>query len=117
MGTWGFKPLDNDSALDLQRDFRESDDVAVLEKALDAVISLKDDQDLEAPDAEEAIAAVHILRELSDSQIKTDKKHELQKKGNEVLKRILKKSELKNLWGESPENDKWIQSVNELITE
>jgi gamma-glutamyl:cysteine ligase YbdK (ATP-grasp superfamily) len=113
MGTWGHKPLDNDAASDLLGDFNDSKDIAVLENSLDAVCELKDSDFLDAPTAEQAVAAASILKE--SGEIKPEDKARLTEKVTSALKRVLEKSELKDLWQESGEHDEWAKSVQELV--
>lgn len=115
MGTWGHKPLENDAAQDLVSDFNDAKKVSVLENALDTVIKLKPDQYLEAPGAEQAIAAAQVVRDLSSDNIKEEDRNRLMEKSNRALKRILEDSELKELWSESDECKDWIASVEALI--
>jgi Domain of unknown function (DUF4259) len=115
MGTWGHNPLENDDASDFAANFNESKDILVLERAFDAVCKLKDDEYLEAPAAQEAVAAAQLLRGLDDSQISPEESARLKDKSDFALKRVLKSSELKELWTESPEYNDWIKSVEALL--
>lgn len=116
MGTWSHNPLDNDEAQDLLGDFNDVGDVSILEKALDTVCNLKDDEYLEAPQAQQAIAATKIIHNLNDDQIKPEEKNRLLQKADKGLERILKDSELRELWAESPEYNEWVESVRSLIS-
>lgn len=115
MGTWGHNPIENDDASDFVANFNESKEISILESAFDSVCKLKDDEYLEAPAAQEAVAAAHLLGGLDDSQIKSDDKTRLKQKSDIALKRILKNSELKELWAESPGYDEWTKSVEALM--
>jgi len=115
MGTWGHKPLENDSAADFAGNFNDSKDISILERAFDKVNALKAEQYLEAPEAEEAVAATKIVRDLSPDQIKEEDRNRLIEKSKSALRRILESSELKELWLESDEYKNWVTSVEALI--
>ena len=116
MGSWGHKPLENDSAQDLLADFNDVGNIGVLEQALDVIIGLREDEHLEALDAEEAIAAAQIIHDLTDDKIKPEEKQKFLKKVDQALKRILDNSELKELWAEVPEYDDWVKIVETLLS-
>lgn len=116
MGTWGHTPLENDSAQDLLGNFNDAKNIAVLEQALDAVINLKSDQYLEAPEAEQAVAASQVIRDLSADDLKEEDRSRLTEKSAKALKRVLENSELKELWTEAPEYKDWIAAVEKLIS-
>ena len=107
MGTWNYTPLGNDDAAGLKADFEESKDITILTDALNTVCALKDSEYLEAPEAQEAIAVAQILSSFDNNDYK-----ELVQK---ALTRILKESELKELWEESDEYNEWVKSVEDLI--
>lgn len=115
MGTWGHKPLENDSAADLSGNFNDSKDISIFERAFDAVNALDADRYIEAPAAEEVVAAAQVLKDLNINDIKEDDRSRLMEKSNKALRRILEKSELKDLWLESDEYKDWVASVETLI--
>ena len=117
MGSWGHKPLENDSAADLASSFNESKNTNVLEHVFDAINALNVDQYLEAPEAEAAVAAAQILQNLTPDEIKEDDRNRLISKSNIALKRVLENSELKELWSESDEYKDWVAVVRILINE
>lgn len=114
MGTWGHKPLENDSASDLAGNFKDSKDISILERAFDAVNAVSADQYIEAPAAEEVVAAAQIIRDLNIDDIKEEDRDRLMEKSNKALRRILEKSELRDLWLESDEYKDWVASVEAL---
>ena len=116
MGTWGHKALENDTAAELVGNFNDSKDINILEHAFDAVNVSNADQHLEASEAEEAVAATQIVRDLSSLDIKEEDRKRLHEKSNRALKRILESSELKELWSESDEYKDWVASVEVLIS-
>lgn len=115
MGTWGHRPLENDSAADLSGNFDDSKDIGILERVFDAVNTLSANQHIEAPAAEEVVAAAQILRDLNGDDIKGEDRSRLMEKSNKALRRVLEKSELKDLWSESDEFKDWVASVKALI--
>jgi hypothetical protein len=115
MGAWGHKPLENDTALDLKGEFEESNnDIKVLERALDVVADLKDDQSVEASDAEAAIAAAQMIKDLRGNKTEPEDRNRLTVKVDKALTKILANSEIKELWIDSPEYDKWVSSTKSL---
>jgi len=117
MGSWGYNPLENDDAQDLLGDFNKSKNIVILEKALDAVCYLSNDEYLQAPAAEQAIAAAHIIKDLSNPQINLETRARLNEKAERALRRVLEQSELKDLWAESPLYDEWTKAVRALLSE
>lgn len=115
MGSWGYKPLENDVALDLQSNFNDSQNVSILETSLDKVLSLKESQYVEAPDAEEAIAAAYIIKKFSLEKLDRKERNRLNEKINKCAGKILAKSELKDLWFDSPDYGMWSESIKSLI--
>lgn len=113
MGTWGYKPLENDSAQDLLGNFNDSNDVSILENALDAVCELKEGDFLDGMTAEEAIAAADVIK--NSTEVNSDDKNRLHGKLDKAINRILEKSELKDLWQDSEEYDNWTHSVRQLL--
>ena len=109
MGTWGYKPTENDIAQDLLGDFTDSKNISVLETSLDTVCNLKASDFLDAPTAEQAVAAAHIIN--TSEGISSEDKVRLAEKINVALKRVVENSELKDLWTESPGYKDWIESV------
>ena len=63
MGTWDTGTFDNDTAADWAWTLAEQDDLSLVEAALDAVLAAGDAY-LEAPEAEEALAAAEVLARL-----------------------------------------------------
>jgi hypothetical protein len=130
MGAWGIGVFDNDTACDWADDLAETDDLSVVEASLEKVLSSGADY-LEAPDAEEALAAAEVVARLQgntgDSDAYTEaidtwvSEHKLfvsaalAKKTLTALERILlEPSELLELWGESDEFDAWKTDVENL---
>ncbi len=109
MGAWGFKPLENDDAADLSAEFADSKDISILERAIDQIVNLGEKEYLEAPEASMAIASASIIRTIPNLP------KELIEKSKKAVTRVLENSELKELWEESEEYDKWHSATKELI--
>ncbi len=126
MGAWGVLAFDNDDANDWAYGLEETEDLAHVESAFDALEEAEDY--LEAPDASSALAACEVLARLNGKpgykNSYTEKVDEwvaahpltppsdLLKRANAAIDRILgENSELKELWDESGE---WLGSVEDL---
>lgn len=115
MGSWGHKPLENDGAADLVDEFKETQDISLLERALNVVVDLEGNAYLEAPEAEQAIAATHILL---NEEVNVQKEEYLQllSKAGLAVARILESSELRELWEETDEYTDWLNSLETLVS-
>jgi hypothetical protein len=131
MGAWSHEPFGNDTAGDWAYGLEDSTDTSLLEEALDTVLAVGDEY-LEAPEAEEAIAAVEVIAKMlrkgtqSDAytakvdewvaRMATEPTVELRGKAAAVLRRILAAdSELQELWAESAELGDWESTMQKLI--
>ena len=129
MGTWSHEPFGNDTAGDWAYGLLESQDLSYIEAALDKV--LQQSEYLEAPDAEEAIAAIEVVAKLRGKGTQTDAYTEevddwvasmkqkpgaaLLQKTQRTLKRVVSgESELLELWSEGAELGRWKSSVAAL---
>jgi len=130
MGAWGTGIFDNDTACDWAYTLEESDDLSVVEQTLEKVISAGFEY-LEAPEAEEALAAAEVIARLQgnygDRNAYTeiiDKwvlgralrvSPELVRKTLLAIERVLTEpSELVELWKESEDFDAWKASISNL---
>ena len=130
MGAWGAGVFENDTACDFAADIVERNDLASLEKAIDRVLAVQDAY-LEAPDAEEALAAADIVARLNgspgvrtsftaaiDGWVERQRVHpsrEVVEKARLCIARILTEpSEILELWKESDEFDAWKNTVGEV---
>lgn len=130
MGSWSHEPFGNDTACDWSYDLEESEDLAFIEQTLDKVIATGSDY-LEAPDAEEAIAAIEVIAKLLGRGTQTDSYTEavdqwvscmphkpdsaLLQKARSTLDRILSsESELLDLWKDSDSFGEWDASMKRL---
>ncbi len=129
MGAWSHEPFGNDTAGDWAYGLVESKDLSYIESALDKV--LDNAAYVEAPDAEEAIAAVEVLAKMVGRGTQSDAYTEgvdawvasvkqkpgasLLKKAQRALQRIVSKdSELLELWSEAQEAGDWKSSIAAL---
>jgi hypothetical protein len=113
MGTWAHRSFDNDDAMDFADELCGAEIVEPIVIALRAVIRVGDDY-LEAPKAVKGLAAAEVMAallgkpaaKLPEEVIQWVKNRkapdeELARKARQVVTRILRDSELKDLWGES----------------
>jgi len=130
MGAWSHESFGNDDACDWAARLDEYDDLSLVEATLDTVLEAGDD-DLEAPEASEAIAAADVVARLQGNPGTADALPEeleawveriqllpsadLAAKARRALDRVLAgPSELMELWDESGESEAWQASVREL---
>jgi hypothetical protein len=130
MGAWGHGSFENDDAMDWLQEF-EDDPVGAVETAFEAVTALSDGDYLEAPDASVALAAAEIVAAARDgdtsglpdnvgtmltphqSELTED---ELLDSARRAVTRVLKDSELKELWQDSPDRKAWQDGVRNLLS-
>lgn len=130
MGAWSHEPFGNDTAGDWAYGLEGAKDLSYVESALDAVLAAGSDY-LEAPEAEEAVAAVEVLAKLLGKGTQSDSYTEatdawvaasglrpdaaLLLKAQQVVDRILgPDSELLELWDEGDEGGEWRSSMSAL---
>ena len=129
MGAWGTGSFDNDDALDWVMELAESDDLSVVNMALDEALATADDY-LDATVCCRAIAAAEILTALQgESEALPDGASDwvaahaelniatVTPKAAQVVQQILTDSELKELWEEADEedSDQWHSIMNDLL--
>lgn len=129
MGSWDATSFGNDTANDWVYDLEESDDLSFIDASLQKILDAGDDY-IEAPEAEEAVAASEVLAWLmgrpSAVNSHTEKvaawvaEHPLKvpaglaEKALFVLERIQEDaSELNEMWEDDP---KWAASMADLCT-
>jgi hypothetical protein len=126
MGAWSHTSFGNDDALDFIAEVEEDGEAAVA-NAFEVVNFLKPDDYLEAPDASVAIAAAELVAARGGKppadfppqaaavvpRIKERTTHVAD--AIKAVRRILDYSELKELWAESQEFDKWRADVADLL--
>jgi hypothetical protein len=130
MGAWSHEPFGNDTANDWAYGLEEVNDFSNIEEALDEVLRF-DEEYLDAPEAEEAIAAVEVIAKLLGQGTQSDAYTEkvdrwvqgmtskpspaLRNKAKQALQRIVSEnSELRELWEEGDEAAEWRASVDRL---
>ena len=129
MGTWGVGTFENDDATDWLEGFG-SDGAASLQTALDAVNGLDARDYLEAADAANALAAAEIVAAARDGdmeRIPDEAVHRVRDNAKAIgaaklisvahraVVRVLKDSELKEQWEDSPDAEDWDDNVRELL--
>lgn len=129
MGAWSHEPFGNDTANDWAYELEGATDLVPIEQALDKVLAVGDEY-LEAPEAEEAIAAIEVIAKLLGKGTQSDAYTEkvdawvrtisskpsaaLLEKGKRVLQRVTSEdSELFELWEEEGDNS-WKESIGSL---
>jgi hypothetical protein len=130
MGTWSHESFGNDNACDWISELQGTNDLTFIAATLEAVIA-KGDAYVEAPAAEEAIAAAETISRLQGNfgtrdaysqgldewvgRVKLVPPRALALKTHQVLDRILTEpSELLELWQEGNGADAWIKAVSDL---
>ena len=130
MGAWGNGTFENDTACDFAATVAEGNGLVVLEEALDRVLASETNY-LEAPDAEEGLAAADIVARLNGSsgaqtsytaaidawveRSKSTPSQALIEKARRSITRILTQpSELLELWQDSADFEAWKRSVEEV---
>jgi hypothetical protein len=130
MGAWNCDPFGNDTACDWKYDLEQTDGISFISETIEKIHAAGSDY-LEAPDAEEAVAAADTLARLrgkfyvrssyTESLDTWVANHpitppeELLDLAVRAIDRILKEpSELLELWGESEEFGKWKKHLTDL---
>jgi hypothetical protein len=131
MGAWGNGTFENDTACDFAANVAEGNGLEVLEQALDRVLASETNY-LEAPDAQEGLAAADIVARLNGSpgaqtgytaeidawveRSKSTPSEALIEKARRSITRVLAEpSELLELWQESGDFEVWKASVEEVL--
>ncbi|MDJ0759964.1 MAG: DUF4259 domain-containing protein [Woeseiaceae bacterium] len=115
-GGWDTGPFDNDDALDWVWALTESNNLSVIDAALDGVLESRDY--IEAPTASMAIAAAEVLAALAGNPAdalpeevtawvdanELDVNTDMAAKARKVIKLVMddERSELAQLWGDAP---------------
>jgi Domain of unknown function (DUF4259) len=130
MGTWGTGTLDNDTAVDWMYGLGEVSDLSLIEGTLDRALAVGGEY-LEAPDAEEALAAAEaVARMLGNFGVRNDYTQamddwvaymnrlpppELVAKAQRIVARIQERpSELLERWEKSDKSAAWSRSLADL---
>lgn len=129
MGAWATDSFANDDALDWLLDFVESPTIEMLRGTLEHITTMDADEDLEAPDCSEAVAAAEIVAALNGKPsaklpddlrdwLQTDhglKAQSLTHTAADAMKRIMQSSELQELWDDSDSSAGWLDEMAGLI--
>jgi hypothetical protein len=130
MGAWSHDSFGNDDACDFASELERSNDLSVIEAALDSVLDAGD-QYLEAPEASRAVAAAEGVARLQGNWGKRDSYSEavdawvtrvkinpsdaIAQKARRVLDRIMTEpSELLELWQEGEDGGAWVAAIRDL---
>lgn len=124
MGAWGTGSFENDDALDFLAGLEEEEDLEVVEDAIDAVIDV-DYVDSDAASA--AVAAVEVVAAMLGKAAPRLPKEiaawargqgapeaELVEAAKKALDVVLNKSELRNLWDDSEDAERWAEAIKGL---
>ena len=124
MGAWGVGSFENDGALDFLAGLEEEQELEVVEEAIDAVIDV---DFIDSDEASAAVAAVEVVAAMAGAAAPRLPKEigawaraqgapsaELVASAKAALDAILKKSELRDLWDEGDEADRWAEGVRAL---
>jgi hypothetical protein len=129
MGAWGRGSFDNDDAADWVYEF-ERDGVTAVRSAVQQAAGLGEDEYLEAPEASQAVAAAEIVAAARDGDLSKlsatardafpGRQHavasaNLSELARQAVERVLRRSELKDLWEEGDEGEAWSQDVAALL--
>lgn len=127
MGAWGIGPFDNDDAGDWAYDVVESDDLSVVEAAINEIASAQGAY-LESPDCCNALAAAELVAAMlgkpSDSlpeelaqwiSGRPAPPSSTVKNAQEAVSAILAASELRELWEETDDYEQWTAITRDLL--
>ena len=126
MGAWSHTSFGNDDASDFIYEVEE-DGAPAVANAFEVVNHLSADDYLEAPDASVALAAAELVAaaggqppanfpEQAAAVVSRISNHRaLRGDALSAVKRVLKNSELRELWSEAEDFDKWRAEVEGLI--
>lgn len=129
MGTWSVDAFGNDAAADWALELAESDDLSLVEAAIDGALAESDY--LDAPDAAIALAAIEVIARLNGNwgdrnaytepldawvaQANVQLEPELLERARAAIDRILgADSEMLELWQDSDNYQAWLESVTDL---
>jgi hypothetical protein len=130
MGAWGTGSFENDAALDWLGEL-EGGGVDMVRNALDAVADADPEEYIDVDDASAALAAAEIVAAASgkgDDRVAKQKKlvawiaaHREEVRAADVtvarraVTRVIKSSELQELWDEGGADNEWRPLVDELL--
>ncbi|PZV02728.1 MAG: hypothetical protein DCF32_14695 [Leptolyngbya sp.] len=129
MGTWSVDAFGNDDAADWAFELAESDDLSLVEAAIDG--ALAEGEYLDAPDAAIALAAMEVIARLNGNwgdrnaytepidrwveRVTVQLEPDLLARARVAIDRILSAdSEMLELWQDSDDYGAWVGSVENL---
>lgn len=129
MGAWGAGPFENDDAADWVWELEDDENGSVVIAALSEIVDLPWGDDIEAPEASNAIAAAEIIaaaRGSHGAQLPSEAREWIRVNAGRVdaswlalaagaVERISIDSELKELWDEAG-SDEWPRLIADLLT-
>ncbi|WP_209138103.1 MULTISPECIES: DUF4259 domain-containing protein [Niastella] len=131
MGAWGHTNFDNDTALDFIGDVEE-EGIDRIVSAIDVINTIEEDAYVDADLATEALAAIEYIATAKDRMAEDFpedaadwvKSHKAQLliirgivgKSQRAIDRIKNNSELKELWEETEDFEKWNNVLDDLNT-
>ncbi|MFM9843405.1 MAG: DUF4259 domain-containing protein [Dongiaceae bacterium] len=127
MGSWGPGSFENDTAGEWLFRLEKTEGLAFVAKTL-AAVNLDSEDELEAPQAEKALAACEVLAALLGSPSDdlppeaetwaednaSDPSGELIERAIAVIDRVLENSELRQQWEDSDDGENWQTAVDDL---
>jgi hypothetical protein len=132
MSAWSAASFDNDDAVDWLADLSQSTDLQPVQTALEAVTRLDTASYLEAPEASAALAAAEVVAALLGRPAANlpEEVHtwvaahrqlgvtdDLRTTARRAVARVQARSELRELWDESPDaGATWRQRLSNLMT-
>jgi hypothetical protein len=129
VGAWGAGPFENDDAGDWVWELEDDSNASVVRDALEAVVLLSPDDEIEVSEASTAIAAAEIVasaRGTMSQGLPTEAQvwigqyssivdEDLLALATGAVERVSIASELKDLWDET-ENLSWSENVSDLLS-
>lgn len=127
MGAWDLGNFDNDDAMDFVSDLTESDDLELVHDAIESVVD--NYIYIEGDEAAKALVAGEVVALIKGKPADTvpvtlmawQQAHafslddDLQNRALEAVRRVMRDSELEELWKESDEYEAWLTLVEGLI--
>ena len=132
MGAWGHLNFENDTALDLVYEIEEKG-ADRIKTAIEAINSREEDAFLDSDLCAEALAAIEYIAAVKDKQSEDFPEdaeewltpankdsllaiRNLIANGKQAIDRIQHNSELKDLWEETGDYEKWTKVLEGLVT-
>lgn len=126
MSSWGYGIFENDDAADWVDELEQSDDLSLVDEALN--LAIEADDYVEATEAAVALAAVEVVAALNThpaddlpeqayeyvERIGLNASPSLIKRALRALKKVRKNSELRDTWTESGDIESWLEALSDL---